>query len=168
MKKISGASRQNIFADWIFVSEKGLQVRICVFHRRGKQLYQFSLSEFYKGNPLEKNGLNREKTHFFVFFIFTVPHEVKNVFFIFPGCKIIFLNTWRKKLFEIVFYMTSKNFPEKMVLTVRKPLTYSKIPQRTCVFSRAAKPCPNNAICVFLVRFFFLNRFTVAFPQKKC
>ena len=83
----------------------------------------FPFSEFYKGNPLEKNGLNREKTHFFVFFIFTVPHEVKNFFFIFPGCKIIFLNTWRKKLFEIVFYMTSKHFPETMVLTVRKPLT---------------------------------------------
>ena len=47
---------------------------------------------FIKEIPYKKNGLNREKTHFFVFLDFTVPKEVKNFFFIFPGCKIIFLN----------------------------------------------------------------------------
>ena len=60
----------------------------------------------------------------FSFFSFLRFHMRLKFFFIFPGCKIIFLNTWRKKLFEIVFYMTSKNFPEKMVLTLRKPLTF--------------------------------------------
>ena len=47
---------------------------------------------------------------------------------------------------------------------------YSSLPLKSDAFSRALRnpgACPNNAICVFPVRVFFLKEFTVAFLQKK-
>ena len=85
-KEFSHACDHFLTLKTIFSKKKNKGSPLCFFT-------SFLISEFYKGNPLGKNGLKREKTHFFVFFDFTVPHEVKIFFFIFPGSKKIFLNT---------------------------------------------------------------------------